>query len=89
MHLQFAALEDAPILVAQNRQQNFVAQIRLQRMPVDIEIRREPRARPVFEHVHPPFVKRLGDPDVIGDKIEHLAHRMRMQFRDPGVVILA
>ena len=87
--MQLAALNDATILIAQDRQQNFVTQVRFERMPVDIEIGRIPGARPVFEHIHPPLVERLGDSHMIRDEIEHLAHRVRMQFRNPRVVIFA
>ena len=58
-------------------------------MPVDIEIRRVSRTGPIFEHIHPPLIERLRDPDVIRHKIEHLAHRVRVQFRNPRVVLLA
>ncbi|KAG0505993.1 MAG: hypothetical protein Udaeo_06360 [Candidatus Udaeobacter sp.] len=39
--LQFAAFQHASVLVAENWQQNLVAQMICQRFPVDIEIRRE------------------------------------------------
>src|SRR5206468_12051729 len=88
-HLQFAALENTPILVAQDRQQNFIAKIRLQRLPVDIEIGGESRTWPIFEHIHSPFVKRLCNPDMIGYNIEYLSDRIPMQRHDPVVVLLA
>ena len=40
IELQLAALEHAPVLVAEDRQQQFVAQRRLDRRPVDVEERR-------------------------------------------------
>src|SRR5207247_5749197 len=46
------------------------------------------RAGPVFEHIHPPLVERFRDPHMIRHEIEHLAHRVRVQFRSPGVVFL-
>ena len=58
-------------------------------MPIDVEIGCESRAGPIFEHIHPPLIERLGDPDVIRHEIEHLAHRVRMQFRNPRVVRFA
>src|SRR6266567_23533 len=58
-------------------------------MPVDVEIGCVSRAGPVFEHIHPPLIERLGDPDVIRDEIDYLAHRVRMQFRNPRVVLCA
>ncbi len=39
MHLQLAALQDAAVLIAQDREQDLVLEIRLERMPLDIEIR--------------------------------------------------
>ena len=76
-------------MVAQYRQENFVTQIRFQRMPVDVEVGRVPGAGPIFEYIHPPLIERLGDSDVVRYKIEQLTHRVRMQFRNPGIVILA
>ena len=32
---------------------------------------------------------RIVDAHVVGDEVEHLAHFVRAQLRDPGVVILA
>ena len=86
--MQLTALENAPILIAQNRQQNLIAKIRLQRLPVDIEIRRVSGARPIFEHVHPPLIERFSDPHVVRDKVEYLAHRTRMELADPRLIIL-
>src|SRR5437763_11462911 len=69
-HSQLTALENAPILIAQDWQQNFIAKIGLQRLPVDIEIGRVSGTRAIFEHVHPPFVERLRDSHVIWNKVE-------------------
>ena len=69
-HPQLAALEDAPILVAQNRQENFFVQIGFERMPFDVEIRRIDRAGAVFEHVHPPLIEWLADAHVVRHEIE-------------------
>jgi hypothetical protein len=35
--LQFSALEHASVLIAENRQQQFVLQLRFHRVPIDIE----------------------------------------------------
>ena len=40
MHLQFAALQHATVLIAQDREQNFIAQVGFERAPIDVEIRR-------------------------------------------------
>ena len=74
--LELAPLEHASVLIAQNRQQNFAAQVRLERMPIDVEVRRVHRARPIFEHIHPPLIKRLGDAHMVGNEIEQLSHSM-------------
>ena len=87
-HLQFAALEDASVLIGQDWKQNFVAQIGFERAPIDVEIGRIHRARTVLEHVHPPFVAGLGDPHVIGHEVEHLTYSVSVQFRNPRVVLL-
>src|SRR5207248_481302 len=88
-HLQLTALENAPILIAQDRQQNFIAKIGLQWLPVDIEIRRVSGAWSIFEHVHPPLIERFSDAHVVRDKVEDLAHRMGMKLPNPCLIILA
>src|SRR4029077_16819665 len=88
-HSQLTALENAPVLIAQYRQQNFIAKIGLQRLAVDIEIRRVSGAGPIFEHVHPPLIERFSDSHVVRDKVEYLTHRMRMELPDPRFIILA
>ena len=87
--LQFAAFQDASVLIAQNRKQNLVVQIGFERLPVDVEIGRVGRARSVLEHVHPPVIVRLADAHVVRDEIEDLSHPVRVQLGDPGVVFLA
>ena len=89
MHLQFAALEDASVLIAQNREQNLVVEIRFERLPFDVEIGRVERAGSVFEHIHPPLIERLADAHVVRDEIDDLSHAVRVQISDPGVVFLA
>ncbi len=84
-----AALEHATILIGQDRQQNLIVQIGLERPPIDVEVGRIHRARPVFEHIHPPMVERLANAHVVRDKIEHLSHAARAQLRDPRVVFVA
>ena len=88
-HLQLAALEHAPVLIAEDRQQHLVVQVGLQRPPVDVEIGRVDGARAILEHVHPPRVERLADAHVVRDEVEHLAHPVRVQLGHEGVVFLA
>ena len=89
VHLQFAALQDASVLIAQDREQDLVLQIGFERLPLDVEIGRVERAGPVFEHIHPPVIERLADAHVVRDEIEHLSHPVRVQLRDPRVVFRA
>jgi hypothetical protein len=89
MDLQFAALENAPVLIAQDREQDFVLEIGLERFPIDIEVGRVDRTGPVFEHIHPPVVERLADAHVVRDEIDDLAHPVSVEVRDPGVVFRA
>src|SRR5260370_897974 len=39
-HLQFATLEHPSVLIAQDREQNFIAQIGFDRTPIDVEVGR-------------------------------------------------
>src|SRR6266480_2774876 len=86
-HLQFAAFKNAAVLVAENWQKNLVAQVKLPRLPIDVEIRRVSRARAVFQDVHPPLIARVTDADMIRDKIQDLSHGVNVQLCDPCVVI--
>ena len=54
--LQFAALEDLAVLIAQDRQQQFAAQLAFDRVPVDVEEGRRPRLAAVREDVAPPRI---------------------------------
>src|SRR6185503_16219852 len=54
-------LEDRAVGAAENRQQHLVRELQLERMPVDVEKRRELRARTVLEDVLPPWIARLRD----------------------------
>ena len=89
VHLQLAPFQNAAVLIAQNRNQHLVAQVGFERLPVDIEIRRVNRARPVLQNIGPPEILRLADAHVVRDEIEHLTHPAGVEFRDPGVVFRA
>ena len=56
---------------------------------MDVEIRRVEGTGAVFENVHPPLIERLANAHVVRDEIDDLPHAVRMQIRDPGIVLLA
>jgi hypothetical protein len=56
-------------------------QLPLPWIPVDVEVRRPRRARPMLEEVVPPVVGPAGDPHVIGHDVENLSHAMPGQRR--------
>ena len=90
IELQLAALEYASVLVAEDRQQQLVAQRGLDRRPVDVEERRARRTRAVFEDVTPPEVCRRADPHVIGNEVDHVAEAERLQpLHESGVSLRA
>ena len=86
-HLEFAPLEDASVLIAEDRQQHFVFEIGLKRFQIDVEEGRVRRAGAVFENVHPPAIERLADAHVVRDEIDDLSHLARVKIGDPGIVI--
>jgi hypothetical protein len=87
MNLQLRAFQDASVLIPEDRKQDLVLQIGLERFPIDIEIGGVGGARPVFEYVHPPLVERLADAHVVRHEIDDLSHAMRMEIGDPRVVV--
>ena len=72
--LQLLALEDGAVLIAEDRDEHFVGELVLHRMPFDVEEASEARARPVLEHVEPPRIRGLGDAHVIRHDVEHVPH---------------
>ena len=84
---QLAVLQHAAVLLAQDRQQHLVLQLGLQRVPVDVEERREARAGAVFEHIHPPAIGALADAHMIRHHIENLAHAARVQLIYQRIVL--
>src|SRR5579872_2673051 len=53
-----APLEDATVLILEDRDEETLGLMRP--TPIDVEIRGERACRPVFEHVPPPAVRRVG-----------------------------
>ena len=86
--LQLLPLEHRAVLIAEDRNQDLVGELVLDRVPLDVEEAREARARPVFEHVQPPRVRRLRDAHVVRDQIHHVPHAARVQRVDPRPVLL-
>jgi hypothetical protein len=87
--LELAAFEDLAVLIAQDGQQQPIAQLRLHRRPFDVEERRGHGARAVFEQVAPPRVGRRADAHVVGDEVHHVAHALVGDGGREGVVRFA
>ena len=82
------ALEHGPVLIAQNGEQDFVAQLLLDWMPIDVEGGGVAGARTVLKHVPPPAVQRLADPHVVGHDIDDQAHVVGMERGDERLELL-
>ena len=67
--LDLLILQHAAVLIAEHRQQNFVHQLFLRRMPVDIEEPGEGTAGAVLQHVPPPDVGGVRDAHVVGNHV--------------------
>ena len=89
LQLEFAALEHAPVLVAENGKEHAVVEVALERMPVDVEMRRVDRALPVLQHVGPPCIDRRTDAHVVRDEIDDLPEAVLVQSGDELIKILA
>jgi hypothetical protein len=84
--LDLLPLEDGAVRVPEHGQQHLVFELRLERMPVDVEHVGVPRALTVFEHILPPWVRRLGDAHVIRDHVDDVAHAPITESGDPPLV---
>src|SRR3989304_2751754 len=71
---ELLVLEDPAVLVAEDRQQDLVLQLRLERVPVDVEGPRGGRRGAALEDVPPPRVAVPGDPHVGRHPVQDLAH---------------
>ena len=80
--------EDCTVLIAENRQQDFVFEFALDRMPVDVECRGVPGAGTVFQHITPPAVQGLADAHVIGNDVEDEAHPVSLHRPDKFLKVL-
>ena len=86
--LQLLLLQDLSVLVAQDRKQDLVQELFLDRRPVDIEVHGIGRRAAVLEHIEPPVVLGALDAHVVRHDVQHLPHVVALQFRDQGRVIL-
>ena len=75
-------------LIAQDGQQNFVSQVRLQRHPVDVEERGVGRTGSVFQHVHPPRIVAGGDRHVVRHDVQNQTHFVVAQLADEFLELL-
>lgn len=85
---QFAVLQHPAVLVSQDRQQDLVLQLRLHRVPVDVEEPRIGGAGAVLQEIHPEAVVLAFDAHVIRDDVENLAHLPLFQGSGKGCVLL-
>jgi hypothetical protein len=84
---QFLTFQDFPVLIAEDRDEDLVGQLVLDRMPFDVEKVREARARAVLEHIEPPRIGRFRDAHVVGHQVHHVPHAARLQRVDPAPVV--
>jgi hypothetical protein len=88
VHTEFLILEDAAILISQNRKEHLVLKFILYGFPIDIEKVGVGRTGAIFEHIDPPPVFVFDDAHVIRDDIEHLAHSVSFEIFHPFVILL-
>ena len=86
---EFAALEFAAIVIAEDRNEHFAGKIRIDRMPVDVEVVGERRRLAVLQDVHPPRIVAAHDRDVVWHDIRDLAHAMARELGCEALEILA
>ena len=86
--LHVLIFEDCTVLIAENRQQDFVFEFALDRMPLDVERRGVPGAGAVFQYIAPPPVQRLADAHVIGHDVEDEAQPVSLHRPDKFLEVL-
>ena len=87
LQLQFARFQHLPVLIAQDWQQDFVAQFLLDGLPVDVEVSGVRRGGAVLQHVVPPEVLAGCRAHVVGHNIQNLAHRAAVQGVDHRLIV--
>jgi hypothetical protein len=70
---EFAAFEGAAVMVAEDREEDFLVESRVTGVPVDVEGGGEPGAMAVAKEISPPMVMGMADAHVVGDDIEEQA----------------
>ena len=71
-------MEDGAVLVAEERHQDLVLEVRGFGVPVDVEPPGIAGVHPPFEHVEPERIVGAADAHVVGHEIEDLAEPMRV-----------
>jgi len=84
----FAAVERRAVVLAEDRQQHLAAQVRVERLPVDVEITRVGRGWPIFQHILPPAVVGTVDAHVVGHDVEDQPHAVAAQRRGEAPEVL-
>jgi hypothetical protein len=83
---ELARFEHATVVVAENGHEHGVAQLRLGRLPVDVEVGRVAARGAVLEHVPPPRVVASRDRHVVGDHVDDLSEPVCTERGDqPGM----
>lgn len=85
------------IVIAKNRNQQFIPEFSFERLPIDIEVRSVGTRWPILEHIPPVLIVSAGNRHVIGDDIQHLSEphlpeplaEARMSVRSPEFLIHA
>ncbi len=85
---QLAIVENVTVLLAEERQQYFSAQLGAQRTPVDVEVVGVVRVLAPGEQIEPPRVVVAADPHVVRDEVQDVAHSVRAQRRDERPVVV-
>jgi hypothetical protein len=79
LNIDLPRAQYAPILVAQHRNQHFILQLGLGRVPIDVEPCGKAAGRAILKHI-PPVTVFAPDGHVVGHNIQHLA---QPQFAQP------
>lgn len=70
---EFAAFEGAAVMIAEDREEDFLVESWAMGIPVDVEGGGEAGEMAVSEEIGPPLVKGMADAHVVGDNIEEQA----------------
>ena len=87
LELQLLILQEPTILVPEQREQDLVLQLGLDRVPFDIEEARARRRAAILEHVRPPRVAASRDAHVVGHDVHELAHTVAPERLDQTAIV--